>query len=198
MRRRICSAILCSFFMIAALCSCSGKDNSSPEASAKNTEAVTEAEGSADGSDNSAVTGLAASARVTYNGVTFGTGDKASDIVASLGDQARPSDTSKPCIPDAGEMTNYYFAGMIISASQYDVITNISFTKDYGDGTEAKTVDGIGLGSTADEIKAALGNPDYEDEYGISYNADKLSLSIVFDDDKTAMSITIEDMSIKL
>ena len=195
MKKKICGAVIGSLFFAVALCGCGGKDSETTTAAANATEAVTEAGATeAQASTNA----LKDAAKVTLNGVTFGVGDKASDVVAKLGDQIKPSDKSQPCIPGAGEITHYYYPGLVIAASQYDVISTISFTNDYGEGKDAKTVGGVGLGSTAADIKAALGTPSSEDEYGLSFADGDFSVTVVFADDNTAMSINIDDMSIEL
>ena len=186
MKKRIGSIILCITLAAACLTGCGEK---------KETTTATEA-GAVDTQETAS--GLAAKTKVTFNGVSFGCGDKASDVVAKLGEQVRPSDTAQPCIPEAGELTHYYFAGCVITASQYDVITQVSLTNDYAPGTEAKIAGTIGLGSKSDEIKSALGDPTREDEYGLTYEDGDYSFNVVFGDDGGAMSMYIEDMSITL
>ena len=205
MRKRICYALVCSMFLAAALSGCGDKKSDTTTAAATTTEAAaTEVAGGndtaapADTESQSASTGLAAAAKVTFNGVTFGTGDKASEVVAKLGDQVKPSDSSQPCIPDAGEITHYYFKGLTVDASQYDVICSIYFTNENAEGYDAKLAGSAGLGSTGDEFKAALGTPETEDEYGLRYVEGDFGVSITYDNDGKAMSIAIDDLSIQL
>ena len=202
MKKKICYAVICSMLLAASMTGCGGKDSGTTAAKTEaSTQAGTEAPDKNDApaaTEAASSTGLAAAAKVSFNGVTFGTGDKASEVVAKLGDQVKPSDSSQPCIPGAGELTRYYYKGMTITASQYDVISNINFSNENGEGDDAKTADGIGLGSTADEIKAAIGTPASEDEFGLSYSEGTLSLTVVFDDEGKVMSLSIEDMSVEL
>ena len=199
MKKKFLCTVVCSVALAAALCGCGDKkdDTTAATTAASVTEASADTE-AADTEAQSAATGLAAASKVVLNGVTFGVGEKASDVVAKLGDQIKPSEKSQPCIPGAGEITHYYYAGLCIDASQYDVISSIHFTNDFGEGYDAKTVNGAGLGSTVDEIKAAFGTPETEDEYGLSFKDGDLNVSVIIKDDQTAMTINIEDMSVEL
>ncbi len=189
MKRKMICAALATMLAVTALWGCGEKKESSTTA-AQTTAAATEAQAE--------LTGLAAKARVTYNGVTFGTGDKASEVVAGLGDQLRPAENSQPCIPGAGELTNYYFDGLTITASQFDVISRVSLNNDYGQGQSAKIAGSVGIGSGAEETRAALGTPATEDEYGLSYQEGELNITVILSDDAKVMVINIEDMSIEL
>ena len=189
MKRTISSIILCLTLAAACLTGCGDKEETATTAAT--TEAgATEAQATA--------SGLAGKTQVTYNGVTFGCGDKASEVVAKLGDQVRPSETAQPCIPGVGELTHFYFPGLVITASQYDVIRQVTLTNDYAEGTDAKIGGSIGLGTKSDEIKSTLGDPTTEDEYGLSYSEGDYSFNVVFNDEGGAMSLYIENISIEL
>lgn len=178
--------------MMASLFGC-GKKN---EDKADNTNSATTVEtgDSGEASDTS----LAGNSRFIYNGVEFGVGDKADEVIPKLGDQIKPSEKSQPCVPDAGMIETFSFDGFIIQVTESGIIYSINLNNESTSDNLCTTVGGIKIGSTLDEVKKALGDPADENEYGLTYQDGELYLSFVIDDDGKMMSITVEDMSIDL
>ncbi len=174
--------------MTASLFGCGKKDGDKSDKTTAATETV---------SDNSN-TSLVKNSRYTYNGVEFGTGDKADDVIPKLGDQIKPSEKSQPCIPDAGMIETFTFDGFTIQVTENGIIYSINLNNEATGSDLCTTVSGLKIGSTVDDVKKALGEPSDETEYGLTYQDGDLYLSFVIDDDGKMMSITTEDMSIEL
>lgn len=178
--------------MMASLFGC-GKKN---EDKADNTNSATTVEtgDSVEASDTS----LAGNSRFIYNGVEFGVGDKADEVIPKLGDQIKPSEKSQPCVPDAGMIETFSFDGFTVQVTESGIIYSINLNSDSTGDTPCTTVGGVKIGSTAEDVKKALGEPSSEDEYGLTYQEGELYFSFILDDDGKMMSITVEDMSIDL
>ncbi|MBQ8912813.1 MAG: hypothetical protein IJ054_02055 [Lachnospiraceae bacterium] len=141
---------------------------------------------------------LAAKARFVYNGVEFGAGDKASEVVAKLGDQIKPSEKSQPCVPGSSEIETYYFPGFTFDVSKDDVIFSICLTNDYDDSKDCTTVGGVGIGKSLDDAKSILGTDNCEEnEFGLTYTEGDIYLSVSIDDDGNVFSVRVEDTSIE-
>lgn len=142
---------------------------------------------------------LAGKARFVYNGVEFGTGDKASEVTAKLdGSEIKPSEKSQPCVPGASEIETFYYPGFTFDVSKDDVILMVCLTNDYDESRDCKTVGGVGLGDSLDDAKNILGTENCtETEFGLNYQEDDLFLTINIGDDGSVFSIRAEDTSIE-
>ena len=92
----------------------------------------------------------------TYNGYQFGVDMIADDVLANLGE---PKDeyTSESCA-FGGEDTVYYYSSIQVSTNNeygYERIYSIYLEDDL-----VSTEEGICVGSTAEDVKAAYGEPD--------------------------------------
>jgi len=130
---------------------------------------------------------------VDYKGVKFSTGVQIDLIKESLGQEIRPSDTSKACNPNAkGETTHYYYEGLTINVNYEGRINEI-----FIDSDTATLRSGIKVGMSPEEVKAIIPEVN-EDPYSLNYNvgADFYS-SMIKSDEGTISSISIGDMSIE-
>ena len=130
---------------------------------------------------------------VVYNDVDFGTGVFFDKIKDELGQELKPSDTSKACGPFVkGETTHYYFDGLTIDVNYQGMINYI-----YLNGNKASLSCGAKIGMSVDEIKALVGEST-EDEYSISVKlGDDFYVTFIKDDDGTVNHISIDDMAIE-
>ncbi|MBO6114560.1 MAG: hypothetical protein J6P57_05840 [Lachnospiraceae bacterium] len=157
-------------------------------------------EDTANSTETLAADSLEAKSRFIYNGTEFGVGNKGSDIVSMLGEQAqiKPSEKSQPCIPGAGEIETFYYPGFIIQVTQYDVIATVCLTNDYDESKDCSTIGGLKLGQTIEDAKNIIGTDNMtEDEFGLNYQDGDKYLSISVRDDGSIFSIKAEDMSIE-
>ncbi len=127
---------------------------------------------------------LSEKAKFIYKGVTIGVGEKFSDYKDKLGDMQAPMNRSQPCIPGAGESTNYAYDGMSISTNKDDVIYSISLDHDYTKSNEPSTAGGLHLEQTEEDTKRILGDiePKFEGLY--SYEDGDLELTVTIYDGK--------------
>lgn len=113
--------------------------------------------------------------QVKYNSVVFGLGDKASDVIESLGAQAAPSAEVPSCF-SSENVTEYYFPGMTVAACK-DVIFSIDIS-DNGYGTsDAQTVMGVSINTKASEVPSLQGD-DYQEMAGYYYSEGTRSLQV--------------------
>ena len=136
---------------------------------------------------------------IVYRGVTFNVCDAADDVIPKLGDQSKPSYKDQPCIPGAGELEHFTFDGIYVTVTQFGLISDIGFNNTENPGSDAVTASGIGLGSTPEQCKEALGEPD--DDYGFMYiyRDGSFSLSVMFDEESgKVFSVSSTDMDIPM
>ena len=133
---------------------------------------------------------------IKYNGAVFKTGDKMADIKDKLGTEARPSEKSKPCVPDAQEVENCYYPGLSVQVNYEGTIINISLDESTYPGGDGSTAGGVKLGDTIEKAKKFLGTPDEEDEFGLTYKDGEKSLRVLAHDDGKIFVITLEDGSL--
>ena len=131
---------------------------------------------------------------VVYNGLDFGPGVYYDKIKDELGQETKPSDTSKPCGPNVkGEVTHHYYDGFTIDVNYMGMIIYVSIDSD----TVALSC-GAKVGMTAEEVKALVEN---ETEYDYSINvvpADSYYVTFIKADDGTISHISTEDISIEV
>lgn len=179
--------VTATIMLAAGLAGCGDKKDDK----SKTTEAVLE---------NVAQDSLAAKSRFAYNGVEFGVGDKGSDVVSRLGDQAqiKPSEKSQPCIPGAGEVETFYYPGFIIEVTQYDIVASVCLTNDFDDSKDCSTLGGLKLGQTLEDAKKIIGTDNMtENEFGLNYQDGDKYLTISVREDGSIFSIKAEDLSIE-
>ena len=110
----------------------------------------------------------------TYNGVQFGVDMKAESVLASLG---APQDqyTSKSCAFE-GEDTVYYYSSIEISTNNeegYERIYSIYLEDDL-----VSTEEGVSVGSTAEAVKDAYGEPgSNSSDAALIYEKDGMTLT---------------------
>jgi len=130
-----------------------------------------------------------------YNDVDFGPGVYYEKIKDELGQEIKPSDTSKPCGPDVkGDVTHHYYDGITIDTNYVGMITYISIDSD-----KTSLSCGAKVGMSAEEVMTLIGNDATEDEYSITISpAQYYYVTFIKDDDGTISHISIEDMSIEV
>lgn len=128
---------------------------------------------------------LADRAAVVYNGVVFTVGDNIGDIAEKLGEQSAPSSTAQSCLTD-NEINEYYFAGLTIQTTEDGMIYSVEISENIFPGTKARTVGGIGCGSSYEDVETAFGDYYYEEgEYSIVYEEYQIKVQVVIRDEKT-------------
>lgn len=156
--------IVLSLVMIAMLCACGGEadtaKNTTPDTTTVNTS----------NTPNTTPTGYL----FTYNGVQFGVDMAADEVLTKLG---TPKDqyTSESCA-FGGEDTVYYYSSIQVSTNNefgYERIYSIYLEDDL-----VSTEKGICVGSTADQVKTAYGEPGANStETCLIYEKDSMTLS---------------------
>ena len=158
--------IVLAIVMIAVLCACSngdGKTDASKETSANPTTEP-------NNTPNTTPVGYL----FTYNDVQFGVDIAADEVLAKLG---APKDqyTSESCA-FGGEDTVYYYSSIQISTNNeygYERIYSIYLEDDL-----VATEEGIFVGSTADDVKNAYGEPGTNStDTCLIYEKDSMTLS---------------------
>ena len=142
---------------------------------------------------------FAEKAKVTYNGVTFGVHDNFDAIAAQLGNETRPTNSAKPCIPGAGKYVCHHYPGFSVSVSEdTGVIYQIFLTESDDPGRDIATVGGLRLGMTKDDAATILGpsQSDLDFMYSIK-DTQNPDFSIVANLDNGAIiSIDISDFHV--
>ena len=159
------AAILLAMTMVLALCAC----GSTPE-TPNNPDSGSNVTPDGGSNVNPTPTGYL----FTYNGYQFGVDMKADDVLASLGE---PKDkyTSESCA-FGGEDTVYYYNSIQVSTNNeygYERIYSIYLEDDL-----VSTEKGICVGSTADDVKNAYGEPgDKSSDVCLIYEKDGMTLN---------------------
>lgn len=136
------AAIVLALTMVLALCACGGTSD---------TPTTPTTEPQQNNTGNTTPVGYL----FTYNGYQFGVDIVADDALANLGDP-RDQYTSESCA-FGGEDTVYYYSSIQVSTNNeygYERIYSIYLEDDL-----VSTEEGICVGSTADDVKAAYGEP---------------------------------------
>lgn len=140
---------------------------------------------------------FAEKAKVTYNGVTFGVHDSFAAISAQLGNETRPTNTAKPCIPGSGNYICHHYPGFFVSVSEdTGIIYQIYLTESDDPGRDVCTAGGLHIGQTKDDAVRILGpsQSEYDFMYSVrdTQNTD-FSIVINFSDSGEISSIEISD-----
>ena len=150
--------VLC-LILAASLCGC-GKDK--------------------DKKDNDSSAGASSEAYLSYNGTNIVMGSSFDSIKDKLGNETQPSQTIQPC--DGGDYvtTIYFYDGIEITKLERDgSIVNLSLTMD--GNSDASICGKVKKGDSTDSVKEALGTPESEDEYMLSYTIGTSSVVIYTD-----------------
>lgn len=163
------AAIVLALTMVLALCACGG----TPETPTTPTEPQ----------QNNTGNTTPAGYLFTYNGYQFGVDIIADDTLANLGE---PKDqyTSESCA-FGGEDTVYYYSSIQVSTNNeygYERIYSIYLEDDL-----VSTEEGICVGSTADDVKEAYGEPgDKSTATCLIYEKDGMTLNFNLVDGKVS------------
>ena len=137
-------------------------------------------DGSDQGSDQQEQGGTAAEGMPEYvyasvGGVNIMPGGNYADVEGKIGDETKPSERIEPCDPEVETADiEYYFEGVQLTTKEGGLIRMISLDFEAG-GDNVLFGGKIGAGSTVDDVKALMGEPeeDGEDEYTLRYYFDK-------------------------
>lgn len=165
--------IVLALMIAAMLCACGGNDSGSTDAAKDNN--ATENTTASNTSVNTTPTGYL----FTYNGVQFGVDMAAEDVLAQLG-ASKDQYTSQSCA-FGGEDTVYYYSSIQISTNNelgYERIYSIYLEDDL-----VSTEKGICVGSTADDVKTAYGEP----------GADSTDTCLIYEKDSMTLSFNLTD-----
>lgn len=156
------AAILLVLIMVMSLCACGGGSGTPDQNS-----------GSTDPQGNTGST-IPVGYTFTYNGYQFGVDMIADAPLANLG-EAKDHYTSESCA-FGGEDTVYYYNSIQVSTNNeygYERIYSIYLEDDL-----VSTEEGICVGSTADDVKAAYGEPgDKSSDACLIYEKDGMTLN---------------------
>lgn len=129
--------------------------------------------------------------RVIYNDIEFGLGDKMSEIVESLGEQANSSGIVISNLSPNDIAEEYYFFGMNVQVKN-DIVFSIEITDNmfYGD-TYGYTVGGLSMSSNRADVENAHGTPSRSDYLNNYYEYEGQSLQVTFAEDGSSARILI-------
>lgn len=141
--------------------------------------------GGADGKTEIAVSDQASTASMEHSGFVFQTGDTVigmnedvSPILAELGKETAYSETTSCAFKGLDKI--YSYPGFDLYTYPLDGKDNVNSV--YFTDETAKTPEGIGIGSTEEEMLAAYGE-DYTEEFGVyTYAKDRSTLSFIVTD----------------
>ncbi len=156
--RYICLALalMCAFFAVAC------NDD-------------TEGESGVGGADDKGV-----KVYVKYNGVTVKMGEKADDVIKALGEPQKKTEIGD--CGGLGALVKYSYASLEIyvveSKDNGNVIDQITLRDDI-----VTTPEGVAIGMSVSDAKAALGEPDNATDKALEYKNGKYVLKIGFDGD---------------
>ena len=157
------AAILLALTVMLALCACGGSADTTPDVTTDPGKEM-----------NPVIKTEPSGYLFTYNGYQFGVDMPAEDVIASLGE---PKDkyTSESCA-FGGEDTVYYYSSIQVSTNNeygYERIYSIYLEDDL-----VSTEKGICVGSTAEDVKNAYGEPgDKSTDVCLVYEKETMTLS---------------------
>ena len=172
---------------------------SETEQSTSGTSTPTSTAEAYEGETSTATGSLRENTRFTYRGVEFAVGDNADDVIPNLGEQSKPSSKLQHCIPGAGEIEYFYFDGITVQVTQFGLICELDISKFENPGSDATTVTGISLASTAEQCKAILGEAENEFDGYLGYADGGYNFTLIFDDeDGSLVSFSASDMDLPM
>ena len=205
-------AIIATAVMAVGLCACGG-DKEETTAAAVTTEVVTtEAAGGDDvteaapageettaeaSADTPTASGsLREKTKLTVGGYTFAVGDKFADVKGNLPAEVRPSESIKPCDPNAqGEITHYYYPGCSVEVNLEDTIISVHLTRENGEG-DAAFACGLTLGSSKEDVLKTIDIQLDDTEYGATYMDGQYIADFIWDDDGNVMAASATDQDL--
>ncbi len=125
---------------------------------------------------------------MTFNGVDVHIRADFASIKDSLGTEVKPAETIEPC--DGGDYIQimHYYDGLTITTLRDEIVIGLEIA----DGNGAPALMGkVKVGDTPDAVKSALGDPENEDEFSLSYNIDGAQVMVYLDNGAVSGSIVI-------
>lgn len=160
-------AILLTLLMLAALLAACAKTEQpagtqAPETKAPETEAVPEG------------------VYVAFNGVNLVPGGPFAELKDKLGAETKPAETIDSCDENSDwQQTSHYYGDVRITENKDGMVEGIEVS-----GSSDAALNGvIRIGTTADEVKAVLGEPGTDQPWGLYY--EDLPMVNVFLDEET-------------
>ena len=131
--------------------------------------------------------------RIYGKNFDFIPGDTFESVKDKMGEEIKPSESFRACMPGVkGESTLYFFDGIDITVSYAGIISSVNIKSD-----KFFIKPDILVGRNIDGLNEILGEPSFDSEYGGSYQFDDVSISFIYDEGKI-MSISVEDASVEL
>lgn len=107
---------------------------------------------------------------VTMNGFNLKVGVPYADVKDKLGKEIAPAETIDSCDPNSDwKQTMHFYEGVIVTEDKDGNIDGIQVQE--GD---AALMGKIRIGATKEDVKAVLGEPDTDAEWGIYYESDPM------------------------
>ena len=172
-------------------------DESTGDAAESAAESTAEAAASGDREPEvPATASFAEKTKFKFGDAVFSVGDKFADIKDKLGNEAKPSAKSQPCVPGSQEVENFYYAGLSFQVNYEGTIINMAISEENAPGRDASTAGGLKLGDTRETAKKFLGEPAEEDEFGLKYVDGTTTLNIYDREKDNIFIISIEDTAL--
>ena len=139
-----------------------------------------------------ALSAIRSANQVIYNNVTFGIGDNMNDILSKLGSSSAPQENVNSCLSGSAAV-KYYYPSLTIEATPAGVIYYIAIMDNSYTGSQTpKTVKGIAVGSSLDDVKSQCGEATKSGTGNLTYSEDKFSAIYSYKDNKVT-SVVIQD-----
>ena len=104
---------------------------------------------------------------VTVNGVDVYTGVPYAEYKEQLGEEIKPAEEVLACDPSSDwKQIMHFYQGVTVSEDKDGLVNSIQV-----EAGDAAILGKIGVGSTREEVKALLGQPDEEDEWSLFYSS---------------------------
>ena len=104
---------------------------------------------------------------VTVNGVELCTGIPYAEYKEQLGEEIKPAEEVLACDPSSDwKQTMHFYQGVTVSEDKDGLVNSIQV-----EAGDAAILGKLGIGSTREEVKALLGQPDEEDEWNLFYSS---------------------------
>lgn len=176
-------SLLLAVLMIAALfVGCTPETKPTDAQTEKQTEKQTEAQTEAQTDAPATTEAPAAEVYVEVNGEKIVLGVPFEELKDKLPAETQPAETIDSCDPDSDwKQTIHYYNGFVVKENKDGVATAIEVSEgEYAVNGKIK------IGSTRDEVKALLGEPDDDTEWGLYYTS-TMPLMTFFLDEETGL-----------
>ena len=113
---------------------------------------------------------------VTVNGTELRIGVPYAELKDKLGSEIKPAEEVLACDPSSDwKQTMHFYQGVTVSEDKDGLVNSIQI-----EGGDAAILGKIGVGSTREEAKAVLGQPDEEDGWSLFYSSLQPQIMLTF------------------